>query len=113
VEFANQLREEGKALLDAVVEASALRLRPILMTSIATVFGALPLALAHGAGAESRMAIGWVIVGGVSVGTLISLFVTPVLYSLFAQGVQPIGTVRRLIEEQERRFHEAPQVPAE
>ncbi|MQP64105.1 MMPL family transporter [Niveispirillum sp. SYP-B3756] len=113
VEFANQLREEGKALLEAVVEASALRLRPILMTSIATVFGALPLALADGAGAESRMAIGWVIVGGVSVGTLISLFVTPVLYSLFAQGVQPIGTVRRLIEEQERRFHEAPQVPAE
>ncbi|MFV3130003.1 efflux RND transporter permease subunit [Niveispirillum sp. KHB5.9] len=113
VEFANQLREEGRELLDAVVEASQLRLRPILMTSIATVFGAMPLALAHGAGAESRMAIGWVIVGGVTVGTALSLFITPVLYSMFARGVQPIGIIRRRIEEEERRHDAPPQVPAE
>ncbi len=113
VEFANQLREEGRELLDAVVEASQLRLRPILMTSIATVFGAMPLALAHGAGAESRMAIGWVIVGGVSVGTALSLFITPVLYSMFARGVQPIGVIRRRIEEEERLHNAPPQVPAE
>jgi multidrug efflux pump len=113
VEFANQLREEGYELLDAVVEASRLRLRPILMTSIATVFGALPLALAYGAGAESRMAIGWVIVGGVTVGTALSLFITPVLYSMFAKGVQPIGIIRRKIEEEERLHNAPPQVPAE
>ncbi|KPF84572.1 multidrug transporter AcrB [alpha proteobacterium AAP38] len=113
VEFANQLREEGYELLEAVVEASRLRLRPILMTSIATVFGALPLALAHGAGAESRMAIGWVIVGGVTVGTALSLFITPVLYSMFARGVQPIGIIRRKIEEEERLHNAPPQVPAE
>lgn len=113
VEFANQLREEGHELLDAVVEASRLRLRPILMTSIATVFGAMPLALAHGAGAESRMAIGWVIVGGVTVGTALSLFITPVLYSMFARGVQPMGVIRRRIEEEERRHGAPPQVPAE
>lgn len=112
VEFANQLREEGSELLTAVVEASSLRLRPILMTSIATVFGAMPLALAHGAGAESRMAIGWVIVGGVTAGTLLSLIITPVLYSLFAKGVQPIGTIRRKLEEQERALGPH-QVPAE
>lgn len=113
VEFANQLREEGHELMEAVVEASRLRLRPILMTSIATVFGALPLALAHGAGAESRMAIGWVIVGGVTVGTALSLFITPVLYSMFARGVQPIGVIRRMIEEEERLHNTPPQVPAE
>ncbi|QJE74529.1 efflux RND transporter permease subunit [Aerophototrophica crusticola] len=104
VEFANQLREEGMEIYEAVVEASKLRLRPILMTSIATVFGAMPLALAEGAGAEARMAIGWVIVGGVTAGTVLSLFVTPVLYRLFAHGVQPIGTIRRKIQEEERRF---------
>ncbi len=113
VEFANQLREDGYELMEAVVEASRLRLRPILMTSIATVFGALPLALAYGAGAESRMAIGWVIVGGVTVGTALSLFITPVLYSMFARGVQPIGIIRRKIEEEERLHNAPPQVPAE
>jgi len=113
VEFANQLREEGYELMEAVMEASRLRLRPILMTSIATVFGAMPLALAYGAGAESRMAIGWVIVGGVTVGTALSLFITPVLYSMFARGVQPIGIIRRKIEEEERLHNAPPQVPAE
>jgi len=84
VEFANQLRDEGLELMDAVIEASVMRLRPILMTTGAMVLGALPLALAHGAGAESRQQIGWVIVGGLSFGTLMTLFVVPVVYSLVA-----------------------------
>ena len=82
VEFSNQLREQGRALIDAVVEASVMRLRPILMTTGAMVLGALPLALAHGAGAESRVQIGWVIVGGMSFGTVLTLFVVPTMYVL-------------------------------
>jgi len=85
VEFTNQLRTQGKNMLSAVVEASALRLRPILMTTGAMVLGALPLAYAAGAGAESRTQIGWVIVGGMSFGTLLTLFVVPVAYSLLAR----------------------------
>jgi len=77
VEFTNQLRAEGRALRDAVVEAAVLRLRPILMTTGAMVLGAVPLALARGAGAESRAQIGWVIVGGMTLGTLLTLFVLP------------------------------------
>ncbi|MFM2398036.1 MAG: multidrug transporter AcrB [Pseudomonadota bacterium] len=88
VEFANQLQEQGKNIVAAVTEASVLRLRPILMTSMATVFGALPLALATGAGAESRQQIGWVIVGGMSFGTLLTLFVIPVIYTMLASKVQ-------------------------
>ncbi|ACJ00606.1 efflux RND transporter permease subunit [Rhodospirillum centenum] len=106
VEFANQLRDEGLVMREAVIEASKLRLRPILMTSIATVFGALPLALAEGAGAESRMAIGWVIVGGVTIGTLLSLFVTPLLYNLAAQGVQPVGAIRRRLQDLDSQYAE-------
>ncbi|MBT9457420.1 MAG: efflux RND transporter permease subunit [Burkholderiaceae bacterium] len=85
VEFSNQLRQAGKDTLDAVIEASALRLRPILMTTGAMVLGALPLALATGAGAESRQQIGWVIVGGMSLGTVLTLFVVPTMYSLLAR----------------------------
>ncbi|MDO9094577.1 MAG: efflux RND transporter permease subunit [Rubrivivax sp.] len=85
VEFSNQLRQQGKDVLEAVVEASALRLRPILMTTGAMVLGALPLALASGAGAESRQQIGWVIVGGMSLGTLLTIFVVPTIYTLFAR----------------------------
>jgi multidrug efflux pump len=81
-EFANQKRAEGLALTDAIVEAASLRLRPILMTTAAMVFGAIPLALASGAGALSRQHIGWVIVGGLFFGTFFSLIVVPVAYSL-------------------------------
>ena len=85
VEFANQLREQGRELREAVIEASVLRLRPILMTTAAMVLGAVPLAYASGAGAESRQAIGWVIVGGLLVGTFFTLFVVPTAYSLLAR----------------------------
>lgn len=85
VEFSNQLRQQGRSTLDAVREAAALRLRPILMTTAAMVLGALPLALASGAGAESRRQIGWVIVGGMTLGTLLTVFVVPTMYTLFAR----------------------------
>jgi multidrug efflux pump len=89
VEFTNQLRTQGMDMVDAVVKASAQRLRPILMTTGAMVLGALPLAMATGAGAESRMQIGWVIVGGMSLGTLLTIFVVPTMYTLFARRAIP------------------------
>jgi multidrug efflux pump len=85
VEFTNQLRDSGKELKEAVVEAASMRLRPILMTTGAMVLGAVPLALATGAGAESRIQIGMVIVGGMSLGTVLTLFVLPSVYTLFAR----------------------------
>ena len=91
VEFSNQLRAEGKAMMDAVLEAATLRLRPILMTTGAMVLGSVPLALATGAGAESRTQIGWVIVGGMSFGTVLTLFVVPVAYTLLAKRARPVG----------------------
>jgi multidrug efflux pump len=84
VEFANQLQEQGKSISDAIVQSASLRLRPILMTTAATILGAIPLALSSGAGAECRQAIGWVIVGGMSFGTLMTLFVIPSFYLLLA-----------------------------
>jgi len=84
VEFSNQLRAKGEDLYQAVIDSATLRLRPILMTTGAMVLGALPLALATGAGAESRTQIGWVIVGGMSFGTLLTLFVVPTAYTLLA-----------------------------
>jgi multidrug efflux pump len=89
VEFANQLRQQGRGITDAVAEAAGLRLRPILMTTGAMVLGAVPLALAQGAGAESRQQIGWVIVGGMTLGTLLTLFVVPTMYTLFARRAVP------------------------
>jgi multidrug efflux pump len=91
VEFANQQQVQGKDRLSAVIEAAALRLRPILMTTGAMVLGALPLALAEGAGAESRQQIGWVIVGGMSLGTVLTLFVVPTIYSYVGQVHRPEG----------------------
>ncbi|GIL04997.1 efflux RND transporter permease subunit [Betaproteobacteria bacterium PRO7] len=85
VEFSNQLRERGEALFAAVKDASVLRLRPILMTTGAMVLGAVPLALATGAGAESRRQIGWVIVGGLTLGTMLTLYVVPTVYTLMRE----------------------------
>ena len=89
VEFTNQLREQGVAMQEALIKASGQRLRPILMTTGAMVLGAVPLALATGAGAESRTQIGWVIVGGMSLGTLLAIFVVPTMYSLLARKSVP------------------------
>jgi len=85
VEFANQLQAKGMNIYDAVIEASTLRLRPILMTTAAMVLGALPLALATGAGAESRLPIGWVIVGGLTLGTILTLFIIPSIYTFLGK----------------------------
>ncbi len=85
VEFANQMRDQGVPLVPATIEAARLRLRPILMTTGAMVLGAVPLAFAHGAGAESRMQIGMVIVGGMTFGTLLTLFVLPTIYTLVSR----------------------------
>ena len=93
VEFANQLRATGMEKIDAVLQSASLRLRPILMTTGAMVLGALPLAIATGAGAEARHQIGWMIVGGMSFGTLFTLFVVPVVYLLLA------GKHRRVAED--------------
>ena len=84
VEFANQLRDEGRNVRDAIVEASSVRLRPILMTSVAMICGAIPLMLSSGAGAASRSSIGVVVVFGVAFSTLLSLFVVPAFYALLA-----------------------------
>jgi multidrug efflux pump len=97
VQFANRLQDEGRPLREAVVEAAALRLRPILMTTGAMISGAVPLALAAGAGAESRQEIGWVIVGGISFGTLLTLFVVPTAYTLLARDRGRTGVSEREI----------------
>ncbi len=98
VEFTNQLREGGMTMSDALVKAASQRLRPILMTTGAMVLGALPLALSKGAGAESRMQIGWVIVGGMSLGTLLTIFVVPTMYTLFARKSVPGANMAEVVE---------------
>ena len=85
VDFANAMREKGKEIVESVRSAACLRLRPILMTTFAMVIGSIPLALASGAGAGSRRQIGWAIVGGMSFGTLFTLFVVPVIYVYLAR----------------------------
>jgi multidrug efflux pump len=100
VEFANQLRDEGRSVREAVIEASVLRLRPIVMTVVSTVLGALPLILAHGAGAESRIAIGSVIIAGLTLSTTLMLFVTPVLYDLMARHTRPRGAIEKALERE-------------
>ena len=102
VEFANQLRDRGLSVHDAVLEASVVRLRPILMTSIATVLGAVPLAMASGAGAESRQALGVVIVGGVTFSTFLTLYAVPALYLLLAGFTKPIGAIAARLTELEK-----------
>jgi multidrug efflux pump len=88
VEFANQLRDTGKEFNDAILEAATIRLRPIVMTTVATVLGAVPLAVATGSGAGGRSQIGIVITVGMTLGTLVSLFVLPVVYSLMSRRVR-------------------------
>ncbi|MGA0004928.1 MAG: efflux RND transporter permease subunit, partial [Burkholderiaceae bacterium] len=95
VEFANQLRAAGMSVYEAARAAAVRRFRPILMTTIATIFGALPLALATGPGSESRQEIGWVVVGGMSFGTLLTLFVIPTIYAWVASCVSSSSTPKQ------------------
>ncbi|MFC5342450.1 efflux RND transporter permease subunit [Brevundimonas staleyi] len=101
VEFANQLRDQGRSIKEAIVESSSLRLRPIIMTSIATAFGALPLMLWQGAGAGSRQTIGVVIFTGAMFATLLTLFVVPVIYGALARFTRSPEYTARKIEEWE------------
>ncbi|MGO6966768.1 efflux RND transporter permease subunit [Rhizobium leguminosarum] len=99
VEFANQLRDRGEDVRSSIEKACALRLRPVMMTMIATILGGVPLVFAHGAGAEARVALGWVIVGGLGFATLVTLFITPVAYLLLARFARPHA-------HEEARLHE-------
>jgi multidrug efflux pump len=98
VEFANQLRNQGKSVSEAILESARTRLRPVLMTSVSTAIGAVPLALATGAGAESRFTIGIVIISGVVLSTVLTLFLVPLTYSLLARFTSASNQIDRQIE---------------
>lgn len=100
VEFANQLRNEGKSVYDAVVEATGLRLRPIVMTSFTTAAGAIPLIISFGAGAETRAALGVTLFSGVIAATLFTLFVVPVVYNLLAGFTSPPNAVAQRLQKE-------------
>jgi multidrug efflux pump len=100
VEFVNQLRDEGVAFREAVLQASVQRLRPILMTALATVMGALPLMLGRGAGYETRRVVGVVIVFGVGLATLVTLLLVPMMYSLLSRRTGSPQAVAKRLEEQ-------------
>jgi multidrug efflux pump len=106
VEFANQLRNRGLSVTDAVTEAAVIRLRPILMTSLSTVFGILPIAIGFGAGAESRRPLGIAVVGGVLFSTFLTLVIVPVVYRALSRFTAP-----RRESEIESDFEAAKQPP--
>ncbi|MBE7498657.1 MAG: efflux RND transporter permease subunit [Verrucomicrobiaceae bacterium] len=100
VEFINQLRDEGVPFRDAILQASEQRLRPIIMTALATVMGALPLMLGKGAGYETRMVVGVVIVFGVSLATIVTLFLVPMVYALISRHTGSISDVTRKLQSE-------------
>lgn len=102
VEFANQLRDQGRPVLDAAYEAALARLRPIAMTLICTVMSGLPLILGSGPGAEARAAIGWVIVGGLGMAAVFTLFLTPAAYAMVSGLTRPRGSTGRALDEELR-----------
>ena len=110
VEFANKLQEQGQTKLEAVRNAAVTRLRPILMTSVATVFGHFPLTLVTGPGAEARNSIGLVLVAGMAIGTAFTLFFVPAIYLLIARDhraeepdVEPSAVVSPEFEDERAR----------
>ncbi len=115
VEFANQLRDRGLGVREAIENAANVRLRPVTMTMICTILGGLPLILASGAGAEARIALGWVIVGGLGLATASTLFLTPVAYLLLGRFITPkVEEAARLHRELEAAEElEAKLTPAE
>ena len=98
VEFANQLRDRGVEFYEAIVEAAAVRLRPVVMTSLCTAGGAIPLILAFGAGAESRRTIGAMVFFGVTISVFLTLFLIPAVYALIARGTKSPDAVSRAVE---------------
>nr|WP_163502476.1 efflux RND transporter permease subunit [Halomonas socia] len=105
VEFVNQLRDQGVAFHEALVEASVTRLRPILMTAVTTMAGSIPLIIGSGAGAETRLVIGTVIMCGVAAATLFTLFVVPVAYDLLARNTGSPGDVQRRLQREMDDHH--------
>ena len=104
VEFANQLRNQGKSVSEAILESARTRLRPVLMTSVSTAIGAVPLVLASGAGAESRFTIGIVIISGVVVSTVLTLFLVPLTYSFLARFTSASNRIDREIKALEHEL---------
>jgi HAE1 family hydrophobic/amphiphilic exporter-1 len=100
VEFANQLRDQGMQVKEAAQEAATQRLRPITMTMLSTVLSGIPLVMASGAGAEARIALGWIIVGGLGMATLFTLFLTPVAYVLLAGLSKPKAANQKQLESE-------------
>ncbi len=103
VEFANQIRDAGEDVRAAALRAGKVRLRPVLMTSVATIIGATPLALASGPGAEGRTAIGIVVIGGMLLSTVLTLFLVPTLYALLARYTRPTRWWTQRLQEQEQQ----------
>jgi len=100
VEFANQLRDQGMRFSRALIEAAQVRFRPIVMTGLTTIAGAVPLVIASGAGSETRVVIGIVVLAGVFAATFFTLFIVPVAYSLIARNTSSPGTVARKLEQE-------------
>lgn len=109
VEFADQLRDRGKSVAEAIREAAMVRLRPVIMTMLSTVLGALPLVLASGAGAEARQAIGWVVFGGLGIATIFTLLLIPVIYSLLAPLARPRAHAGVRLDRELRAIEAAPE----
>jgi multidrug efflux pump len=107
VDFANKLRDEGRSVREAIVEAAAVRLRPIMMTSIATMMGASPLVLSGGPGSASRSTIGVVVIFGVAFSTLLSLYVVPSFYALLAPYTRSPDALSKRLEKLELETPEA------
>jgi multidrug efflux pump len=108
VEFSNQLRRRGTPIMDAVIEAATIRLRPILMTSFATIFGVLPIAIGFGAGAESRRPLGLAVVGGLFFSTFLTLVLVPVLYTILSRFVKEAKSEEEQHEEEAVRRQRVP-----
>jgi hydrophobe/amphiphile efflux-1 (HAE1) family protein len=100
VEFANQLRQKGQSVDDAIRNAMRIRLKPVMMTMASTVAGSVPLVLASGAGAEARIAVGWVVVGGLGLATIFTLFLTPAVYRIIASWAQPPGASEKRLSRE-------------
>ncbi|WP_157265708.1 efflux RND transporter permease subunit [Azohydromonas aeria] len=112
VEFADQLRDEGASVRDAVLEAARVRLRPIAMTLLSTVLGGLPLVLASGAGAEARNSIGWVVFGGLALAAVFTLLLTPLLYLGLARLGRPRAHEGERLQQELQQAAERPDAPA-
>jgi multidrug efflux pump subunit AcrB len=109
VEFADQLRDQGYNVREAIEEAARIRLRPIVMTLISTILGALPLILAAGPGSEARSAVGWVVFGGMGLATVFTLYLTPVAYLGIARFAKARATAGQRLDEERAQSDPAPQ----